>query len=107
MRKIRDIIGMCHLIEGLEYNSGIVTEFGREIFKGSVWGCHAYVSLFQRKAKAEQLYNLLEKICRSNIEQLRKDSGGTGILNSLNNMIAELEEVYLSDDEVNEREMRR
>jgi len=110
MSKILDIIGMCHLISELDYHTdvdnevcGKVTVYGLEAFDGTVEQCHAYVSLYKRKAEAQNLADLLEKICRGNIELVNKAWNWDDLLDAIIKMTNELEEVYLSDDEVNER----
>ena len=103
MNKIRDIIGMCHLIDGLEYEGGVVKEFDRGVFVGTVNQCHDYVSLYKRMAKHKQVAELLETICRGNIEALREKFSVEGV----KEWATEVEEVILSDEEVNDKEMRK
>ena len=112
MSKIRDIIGMCHLIDGLEFSSeidginGVVNEFDREIFYGNIQQCFNYISLYKRMAKHKQVADLLETICRANIQGLNEWEDFDGAKAVAQNWKKEVEAVYLSDDEVNEREIK-
>jgi len=106
---IRDIIGMCHLIDGLDFisedvgSNGAVFKFGKEIFYGNIQQCFNYVSLYKRMAKHKQVAELLEKICRGNIEEINKAENWNDLLDATINMTKDLKEVYLSDEEVNDK----
>ena len=109
--KIRDIIGMCHLISELNYKTdidndecGSVTVHGIEEFDGTIEQCYDYISLYKRMAKHKQVADLLETICRGNIENFRSDLWHSPTY--LDKWATEVEEVYLSDDEVNERAIK-
>ena len=107
---IRDITGICFELPNVEFevgagwHSGTVSIDGRTIFTGSCLECYGFVSGLKFNAKAVQVHELLEKICRGNIEILRGEFGVT--VKNVRTMTNELEDVYLSDDEVNERAIK-
>ena len=113
MSKIRDIIGICHLISELDYCTdvddihGAVSEYNKITFKGSIDQCRQYISLYKRMAKHKQMADLLETICRSNIQGLNEWGDFDGCEPVAQNWKKEVEAVYLSDDEINERAMRK
>ena len=63
-------------------------------------------SMEKARDKYKQLYELLESICRSNFEELDKWDYPFWPSKITKNLRQEVEEVILSDDEVNEREKR-
>ena len=111
--KIRDITGMCHLISELNYKTdidndecGSVTVHGIEEFDGTIEQCYDYISLYKRMAKHKQVADLLEEICRGNIEALNEWQGFGCSKQIAQNWKKEIEAVILSDDEVNERAIK-
>ncbi len=111
MSRIRDIIGMCFELPNVEFTAfhrdfnGIVSIDDRTIFAGTVPECYGFVSGLKFNAKAVQVHDLLERICRGNIEALDK-AFEDDIESVAINWATEVEEVYLSDDEVNDKAIK-
>ena len=112
MSKIRDITGMCFELPNVEFRlsphgfNGIVAIDDRTIFTGTILECYGFVSGLKFNAKAVQVHDLLEKICRGNIEQGRKCTDRGSLEEAYRKWEAEVEEVYLSDDEVNDKAIK-
>ena len=109
MSIIREIIGMCSRVSELDYCTdvddihGAVSEYNKVTFKGTIDQCHNYISLYKRMAKHKQVADLLEEICRANIQGLNEWGDFDGCEPVAQNWMKEVEAVYLSDEEVNER----
>ena len=110
MSRIRDIIGICFELPNVEFTAfhrdfnGIVSIDDRTIFAGTVPECYGFVSGLKFNAKAVQVHDLLERICRGNIENFRSDLWHSSTY--LDKWATEVEEVYLSDDEVNDKAIK-
>ncbi len=103
MSIIRDITGIC-FEQGLEWYS--TDPDGREIvisyslvtqFQGNPHECLIFLKGYAKGNKKGNLADLLEKICRANIENFRSDLWHSPTY--LDKWATEVEEVYLSDDE--------
>lgn len=109
MSRIRDIIGICFELPNVEFTAfhrdfnGIVSIDDRTIFAGTVPECYGFVSGLKFNAKAVQVHDLLERICRANIQGLNEWGDFDGAKAVAENWKKEVEEVYLSDDEVNDK----
>lgn len=113
MSKIRDIIGMCfeqglkyEEQDYLDYSKHVISYSGVEKFEGSLSECLIYLQGYKDGNKKDNQADLLEKICRANIQGLNEWEDFDGAKAVAQNWKKELEAVYLSDDEVNEREKR-